>query len=163
MHELIKQAQKKRASSIKRLRYQKRAKLTRPFSSSIRQISPFASFKRPKENFQTTRPKNIASLQRHLSPRHSKKRWINEVYCSVNCTNKTVVTMVTKVTTTYMLGDKWVGTYDFLKDPTPSTVCSSLFGLNKSERAERWLFKSPTFVEGRPGPKSVLKIVDSYS
>ena len=82
MHELIKQEQKKSAFRIKRLRYQKRAKLSgrsgqslsRPFSSSTRQISPFASFKRPKENFQTTRPKNIASLQRHLSPRHSKKR-----------------------------------------------------------------------------------------
>ena len=82
MHELIKQEQKKRASRIKRLRYQERAKLsrrpghslTRPLSSSTRQLSPFASFKRPKENFQTTRPKNIASLQRHLSPRHSKKR-----------------------------------------------------------------------------------------
>lgn len=53
-HGLIKKAQKERAARIKRLRYQKRPKLPRLFSSSVRKISPFNSFKHPKENFQTT-------------------------------------------------------------------------------------------------------------
>jgi len=75
LQELIKREHQKIVAHKK----QKRPHPTKPFidrskdRSTFRQHGySFDNFKRPKENFQTTRPKDLASLQRHLSPRYSK-------------------------------------------------------------------------------------------
>ena len=60
IHELIKKAQKKWTTRVRRRRFEKLhlAKLSRPFSRSTRKISPYPSFNcHPKENLQITRTK----------------------------------------------------------------------------------------------------------